>query len=378
MHRQVVLVADHYLPQPDRDAGSRTMMGFLRTLTGAGMVVKFWPHNRVYSPGYTEALQQMGIEVMYGPAMLSFDTWMRENGGQIDIVLLSRPEVAEDLLPLVRKYSAAPVVYYGHGLHFCRMRRQAETTQDDLLARSARLMEQRERKLWRQVDLSLYPSAEEADIARAVQPDCNFSAVVPYGFETFEPRQEPVESQEIIFVGGFAHAPNEDAAVWLTTQVLPLVRRQVPAAHLSIIGSSPTDRVRMLGDAPGVTMKANVSDHMLHEAYLNARVAVVPLRCGAGVKLKVVEALRQGLPLVTTPTGAQGLPGLWQIAAVETDPAAFAAAVVHLLTDDAAWTHQSAAQQDFAYLRFSNAAMAESLLAALRSATEGGRDRAAA
>ena len=100
----------------------------------------------------------------------------------------------------------------------------------------------------------------------------------------------------------------------------------------------------------------------LHTAYARARVAVVPLRCGAGVKLKVVEALRHGLPLVTTPTGAQGLPGLGDILPVTDDPAAFAAATLRLLRDDGAWLGQSAAQSAYAEARFSRDALRESLL----------------
>ncbi|MBS0642207.1 MAG: glycosyltransferase, partial [Proteobacteria bacterium] len=135
-------------------------------------------------------------------------------------------------------------------------------------------------------------------------------------------------------------------------------------------GSNPTEAVRALGERPAITVRANVPDTLLRACYAQARLAVVPLRCGAGVKLKVVEALHEGLPLVTTPTGAQGLPGLWQVVPIETDPAAFAAAVVTLLTDDQAWRRQSVAQQDFASSRFSHAAMAESLLAALRAASQ--------
>jgi glycosyltransferase involved in cell wall biosynthesis len=293
---------------------------------------------------------------------------MRENGGEFDYVLLSRPEVAEDVLPIVRRHCQGPVIYYGHDLHFDRMKRQAEMTGDDRIARAASRMEERERRLWRDADLSLYPSGEEADIARALQPGAQFRAVVPYGFDTFRPRREPPPSREIVFVGGFGHPPNIDAAVWFAEHVLPLVREQVPTAHLSIIGSNPTDDVRALGEMPGITVRANVPGWLLDAAYARARVAVVPLRCGAGVKLKVVEALHEGLPLVTTPTGAQGLPGLWQVAAIETDPDAFAASVVRLLTDDRSWATQSAAQQDFAFARFSAEAMAESLLSALRAA----------
>jgi O-antigen biosynthesis protein len=89
------------------------------------------------------------------------------------------------------------------------------------------------------------------------------------------------------------------------------------------------------------------------------------LRCGAGVKLKVVEALRSGLPLVTTPIGAQGLPGLGECASACADPAAFAAAVVALLHDDQAWETQSRRQAAFAQARFSRPVMREALLQAM-------------
>ena len=305
MRRQIVLVVDHYIPTPDRDAGSATMMAFLDVLARADLVVKFWPHNQAYSLGYTERLQGMGIEVFHGHT--SFESWIKGCGHELDHVLLSRPDVAEDVLPLIRRHSMAHVVYYGHDLHFRRMRQQAEVTHDDRLRRAADAMLQRERQIWRQADLSLYPSEEEAAIAAELQPDAAIASVLPYGFDRFGVERDAPASQEIIFVGGFGHPPNQDAAVWFAADVLPLVRAEVPGARLSIIGSNPTSTVRALaGD--GITVAANVSDAELAAAYARARVAVVPLRCGAGVKLKVVEALRDGVPLVTTPVGAQGLP----------------------------------------------------------------------
>ncbi len=98
-NRKVVLVADHYVPTPDRDAGSRTIMAFLDILLASGAVVKFWPHNLSYSPGYTEALQAMGIEVLHGPGQAPFEDWIRTAGHELDAVLVSRPDVAEDLIP---------------------------------------------------------------------------------------------------------------------------------------------------------------------------------------------------------------------------------------------------------------------------------------
>jgi glycosyltransferase involved in cell wall biosynthesis len=365
MHRKVVLVIDHYIPTPDRDAGSRAIITCLHVLLRAGFVVKFWPQNLSYSPGYTEVLQAVGIEVFHGPDQSPFETWIKAAGGEFDTILVSRPDVAEDVIPSIRRHSRAEIIYYGHDLHFRRMRQQAEVTHDDRLLRLAEHMRERERAIWRQVDRSLYLSEEEARIASALQPDAKIDAIVPYCFDRFaDPRVAPA-CQHIIFVAGFGHPPNEDAACWFVNEILPLIRAEVPDADVSIIGSHPTEQVQALtGD--GIALFANVSDADLEAAYEQARVAVVPLRCGAGVKLKVVEALRAGVPLVTTQVGAQGLPGLSQVVAVEETAASFAAAVVALLRDDVAWKKRSRQQVEFARTRFSRQVMTESLLGAFR------------
>jgi glycosyltransferase involved in cell wall biosynthesis len=99
--------------------------------------------------------------------------------------------------------------------------------------------------------------------------------------------------------------------------------------------------------------------------YRRATVAVVPLLTGAGVKLKTVEALWHGVPAVLTPAGAQGLAGIEQVAAVESEPAAFADAVCDLLTDRTLRQQRGAAQRLYAQARFSEAAQMQSLLQAL-------------
>jgi glycosyltransferase involved in cell wall biosynthesis len=169
----------------------------------------------------------------------------------------------------------------------------------------------------------------------------------------------------ILFVASFAHPPNQEALLWFVAQVLPLVRERVSDARLAVVGSNPPQAVLDLaGEA--ISVSGNVSDDVLRQHYQIARVAAVPLRYGAGVKLKVVEALRAGVPLVTTQVGAQGLPGLSQVVAVEETAASFAAAVVALLRDDVAWKKRSRQQVEFARTRFSRQVMTESLLGAFR------------
>ena len=363
-HRPVVLVVDHYVPQPDRDAGSRTMMAFIRALLGAGMVVKFWPHNLCHVPVHTEALQDMGVEVFQGPDHPSLSAWLRENGAAVDRVLLSRPDVAEDCLPTLRAHTTARISYYGHDLHFRRMRQQGEHLRDEAMLRAADRMEERERAIWRQIDAVLYPSDEEARVVRLMAPAANARAVLPYGFDRFVANRPPPTGKTILFVAGFAHPPNEEAACWFVASILPLVLAREPHARLAIVGSNPTPRVRALAGA-SVSVHADVSDTELADWYARARVAAVPLLFGAGVKLKVVEAMVAGLPLVTTPIGAQGLEGLESVAAVKRDAPAFAASLVHLLADDRGWEHQAAVQTAYAEARFSTRALAASLLEAM-------------
>ena len=348
---KTILVLDHKIPEPDRDAGSRAILCCLVALLDAGLTVKFWPQNMCYAQGYTEALQDIGIEVFHGPGHEPFDAWMSLNGADLDYVLISRPDVADEFLPAVRQHTPARVIYYGHDLHFRR------------LGRAAPSMEARERAIWRSVDVSLYLSDEEAQIATALESCADVRAVLPYAFTRFgRPRRAPA-CRDILFVAGFGHPPNADAACWFVAEVLPLIRAQVPEVRLSIVGSYPNAKVRDLA-GPGIAVTGAVNESGLTQHYADTRVSVVPLRIGAGVKLKVVEALVEGVPLVTTPVGAQGLPGLEQVASVENEAAAFAGAVCVLLTDDALWETRSAAAIEYAAARFRPALLRDSLLAA--------------
>jgi O-antigen biosynthesis protein len=211
-------------------------------------------------------------------------------------------------------------------------------------------------------------SEDETRMVAAMEPGASAHAVVPYSFDRFGTLRPAPPSPWILFVADFGHPPNEHAVCWFAEYVLPLILARVPQAILAVVGSNPTSRVRALADKH-VHVRANVSDAALADWYDTARVAVVPLHFGAGVKLKVVEALREGLPLVTTPFGAQGLPGLELVASVETDPERMADAVCALMTDDTLWAERCAGQIVYAEARYSRQALQRSLLEAMEITT---------
>ena len=372
--RPMVLVVDHYLPQPDRDAGSRTMIAFIRALLDAGAVVKFWPDNLYHDPIYAPRLQAMGVEVFHGVRWRDgIGAMLSEYGDEFDAVLLSRPDVADAHFDAIRAHSRARVVYYGHDLHFRRMRDQAALSPEgdarSELLRGADVMEIRERAIWRRSDGVLYPSEDEAAQVRALEPAVDARAVTPYAYEHFADDAVVDGRGDLLFVAGFAHPPNVDAARWLVESIMPKVWERRPEARLSLVGSNPTAEVLALA-GERVEVTGFVDDAELQRRYAQARVAVVPLRYGAGVKSKVVEALQQGLPLVTTSVGAQGLPGVEATCTVADDEAVLADHLLELLADDAAWRAQSRLGAAYARANFSRDTLRTQLASALGIAAE--------
>ena len=361
--RPVVLILDHEVPVPERDAGSRTMLAIVRALLQEGMVVKFAPHARCADPARIGVLEQMGVAVIRDAKRDSSARWIAEHGGELDMVIISRPHVAAHYLPIVRRHSAARIVFYGHDLHFSRLRQQAELCNSDAIVREATAMERLERRVWRGSDLVLYPSTAEAERVAMLEPGVSARAIAPYSFRDFPGPRAPAMGQDILFVGGFGHPPNEDAVLWLVNEILPLIHARAGCARLRIVGADPSARVRALA-GPCVTIMSNVSEAELAAEYRRARVALAPLRFAAGVKMKAVEALAAGVPLVTTPVGAQGLPGLGDVASICPDAKEIADAVCLLLVDNTLWRARSTAGVAYTRERFSEAAMRASLMAA--------------
>ena len=158
-----------------------------------------------------------------------------------------------------------------------------------------------------------------------------------------------------------------------------MIQQARPDARLALVGSNPSAEVLALA-GERVQVTGSISSEALTARYRGARVAIVPLRFGAGVKLKVVEAMREGVPLVTTGVGAQGLPGLEDVASVRETPEDLAQEALRWLdASDYAWLEASHRQVAYAEAKFGRAAMREPLERAIASArTKAARARDAA
>jgi O-antigen biosynthesis protein len=367
LNKPCVVIVDHYVPQPDRDAGSRTMVAFIKSLINIGCNVKFWPDNLWYDPVYTPQLQQFGVEVLYGNEYVGkFEQWIKCSEGQVSHVLLSRPHVSINYIEVLKKFSNIRIAYYGHDLHFARIKNEATLTGNNNLLEEADSYLQMESGVWKSVDVVLYPSDEETKFINQHHPTVNASTISPYTYpQAVEyTSRPPVISDAIIFVAGFGHPPNTDAAKWFVNNVLPEIWQSAPDAYVYLIGSNPSDEVKALASEK-VTVTGYVTDEQLLDYYLNARVAVVPLRYGAGIKNKVIEAMAYGTPLVTTEIGAQGLSELDKLIPVTSDASLFSEYVCRLLKDDSEWRKVSGNGAAFVLNRFSEEAMENMLSQAL-------------
>ena len=364
--RRRVLVIDHYVPEPDRDAGSRATQQVLQALVEAGCSVTFWPENLYRHPTYTRDLQRMGIEVVYGGEWQGrFAEWIREQGPLLDAVILNRPHVACVFVDAVREHAAdARLVYYGHDIHHLRLEEQAKVGDSPALRHDIARFRALEHEMWRKSDVILYPSNEETAHVEAWLHEHDLSSVAMtaplfgYAQAPDSAAVGPGGRADIVFVAGFAHPPNVDGARWFVSEVLPGVRQRIPGVKLALVGSNPTDDVRALaGDAVEVT--GYVSDLELERRYAGARVVVAPLRFGGGMKGKVLEALHHGVPCVTTSTGVQGLAAAEDFLPGVDDPVAMAERVCRLLQDDIEWQRVSRAGLAFVERNYSRAALSQ-------------------
>jgi len=313
-HRNTILIVDHYVPHFDRDAGSRTMWSFIQAFLAMGMNVKFLGDNFFPHQPYTEILQQAGVEVLVGPWCAdNWPEWLEENGRYVDFVLLSRPHIAPKYLRALRSKTEARILYYVHDLHYLREEHHARVLADPSLLKQAQESKADEQHLMNQMDVICSCSDSETEILRNLCPGVKVFYTPAYSVDA-DPAWDfdAGKRSGILFVGGFIHPPNADGVQWFVREVWPAVRARLPEVVCSIAGADPPPEIRALA-SDHIKVLGFVSEEQLAELYRTSRLVVVPLRYGAGVKGKTVEAMAHGVPVVCTSWGIEGMPGIREI-----------------------------------------------------------------
>ncbi|EIA10363.1 glycosyltransferase [Flavobacterium frigoris] len=192
-------------------------------------------------------------------------------------------------------------------------------------------------------DLSLMISEFEMDLLKSVfKIDKYLLYYLPFLLEPIDDLQlndlpSFEERKDFVFIGNFLHEPNWNAVQYLKETVWPLIKKGFPEGKLHVYGAYPSQKVMQLHNTKeGFYIMGRAAD--AHEVVKKARVVLAPLRFGAGLKGKLVEAMLCGTPSVTTNIGAEGMLGSfsWN-GVIDDDPQMFAKSAVVLYQNKERW-----------------------------------------
>ena len=346
------LVIDAETPQPDRDAGGYAAIQEMRLLQSLRVKLSFAPENLAYLGNYTEALQRMGVECLYAPYLTSIGGLIERHGAEFDFFYITRYSVAMRYIDAIR--AAAPqakILFCNADLHFLREVRAAMASRDPAMMEKAAETREIELGVIRRADVTLSYTEIEAAVIVSHNFDAGRVMKCPWVVEP-TPATPPYQGRDgVAFLGNFRHPPNEEAMVYFTLAVMPLLRERLPGVKLRIFGSHVTDRLRAMA-AEDVIIEGFVD--RVEQVYDGCRVFVAPLLSGAGIKGKVIGALAAGAPSVVSPLAAEGIGISAGVEAMVAEtPAAWVGAIAALYDDEPRWREMSERARAFVAANFS-------------------------
>lgn len=210
-----------------------------------------------------------------------------------------------------------------------------------------------EREAIREAQAVLAVSGEDAKALRALDP-AFAPLVIPNGVDTdhyVPPPNRLTDGRTALFLGKLDYRPNVDALDWLTEAIWPLVRARIPDARLAIVGRDPTERIARRAGRDGLELIGPVADD--RPWFHRADLLLVPMRMGGGVRLKVLQAMATGTPIVATAAGLAGSGAEPGRHALQADNATdFAETIVRALTDPGLRAALAGAGRELARQRF--------------------------
>lgn len=331
-----ILIVDHYVPHYDKDAGGKCTYMYMCLFAKLGYQVTFIGDNYFKHEPYTTKLQQQGIEVIYGNYYFkNWKQWLKENACYFDYAYLNRPHIAPKYIDIIKENSNAKIVYFGHDLHYLREYRQYQIEKNPELLRSSEKWKKIEHDIFNKADvIHVVGSYEQKVVSRefANKPVRNIPLYI-YENVLEDINKDFSSRNDIIFVGGFGHPPNIDAVLWFGKEIFPQILKKHPNIKWYVVGSKVTPEIQALA-SDNIIIKGFVEDEELDKMYRQCKMAVVPLRVGAGVKGKVVEAAYYQIPLVTTSIGGEGLSTKENAFIMEDDGDRMAQLIIELYDDN--------------------------------------------
>jgi GT2 family glycosyltransferase len=359
--KRTVLVIDSFVPFDDRSAGGKRLLAIMRLMRELDWHVIFIADDGGEYEPYISRTRRAGIEVIphRGAAFSS----IRDVPTSIDVAWVSRPDLLRKYMPELHRRTTAKIIYDTVDLHFLRLQREAALTARDTGWQAMRDLEY---DLMRKADCTIVTSEHERHVLQSAGVRAH---VVPIVEQPVMTRTAYSSRSGLLFLANYTHEPNVDAAIWLVSEIMPLVWERIPNMQLTLAGAEPTPAVQRLA-SERVHVTGYIPDvRGLFEA---TRLFVAPLRYGAGMKGKIIHSLAHGLPVITTAIGAEGI-GLTNCvnAIVEDDPIALANAILSVYSDEVLWSLLAEGSREIAH-QFAPAAIRPKVERALKAALEQG------
>jgi hypothetical protein len=339
-----LLVVDDRLPTAI-GSGFGRMLAAIRELVAAHYAVSMYPSSRTDDD--VEILIECGVEIVGE----DLESHLSRPQVIYDAILISRPHnFAMHEVMIRREQPQAALIYDSEALFHRRLAQQLRHTTDgaerERIIGEIEIMRELELGIPRRADRVVTLSEPEAALLRSADGACPIDVVRMRLRETAWTEAGFWERRDALCAASWLAgpgSPNADGLAWFCEEVLPLVRERMPWFRLQVTGAAPPDQIRRLAD-PNIVLVGHVRD--LHEAYGRARAAIIPLRFGAGIKVKTIEAIRAGVPVVTTRVGAEGVdvpPGALE---ATDDPEMFASRILDLLRNPDAFEEQRGRLQE--------------------------------
>ena len=346
-----MLFIDKDFPAFDKNAGNFITMEYLKVFLDLGYKIVYWSHEERYR-AYAEKLEQMGMSV--NDESQNFNEFIKRNGKYLDLAVISRPNIAEYYLPLVKKFSMTKIFYLPQDLHFLRESRWSKISGDENMNRKSEITKKLEISLMRQCEATLFFSGEEVQIVNAL--DRKIKTVVIPWIQPIPNGQQQIafnDREGLLFLGGFSHEPNIDGVFWFYKEILPVIKKTIPKIKIIILGSNMPSEILNL-DSDNFKVIGFVEEEKLPDYFNSAKVFLAPLRYGAGFKGKIARAMAFGLPVVTTSIGAEGI-GLInrENGMITDDSEEFAKKVIELHKNRDIWDKISKNSLDYVSKNFS-------------------------
>ncbi len=338
----VVLIVDNMIPEFDKDSGSRRLFELIKLMLKNDFTVVLMADRKEYKykSDYIKDYRDAGVFV-YEPyvtkegRLVAKTDFIKLIAHKIDFVWLHRPEIFNTYYTFIKSTCpSATYIFDMVDFHYLRLIREWEIDHKKETLKTANYYLEMELNNCKNADRIVLISTGDKLALKSYNVDLSKAEILSNVHQHIKKESDfiPFENRkELLFIGGFQHAPNEDAVLYLHDKIMPYVWEVHPNMVVNIIGSYPTDNVLKLNSE---VFKIHGFVNDVAPYFKSAKAFVAPLRYGAGIKGKIGQSLEFNLPVVTTDVGAEGFDfSPYKDIMIANDSKTFAKNVLEVISD---------------------------------------------